>query len=154
MCAAFPVTALGGEVLSSGVLAESGGWRDPIRRDYTVKIQLNDATDLGLKPAMRCKADIYVDQVEDALFIPIQAAFRTGGTAYVYVRDGSRFAQREVTLGRASELFVEILEGLSEDEAVLLRKPRPDEIVARLEAKEPGDQGRPQRRRGSGRASL
>ena len=150
---AISEAALGGEVLSIGVLAESGGWRDPNRRDYTVKIQLTNGADLGLKPAMRCKADIYVDQVEDALFIPIQAAFRTGGTTYVYVRDGSQFSERKVTLGRSSELFVEVLDGLSENDSVLLRKPRAEEIASRLKAERPGDRERPARRRGSGRPS-
>jgi len=150
---AIPEAVLEGEVLSIGVLAESGGWRDPNRRDYTVKIQLTNGNDLGLKPAMRCKADIYVDQVEDALFIPIQAAFRTGGTTYVYVRDGSQFSEQRVTLGRSSELFVEVLDGLSENDSVLLRKPRAEEIASRLKAERPGDRERPARRRGSGRPS-
>ena len=53
-----------GEVLSIGVLAESGGWRDPNRRDYTVKVLLTGGNELGLKPSMRCKAEIYVDGKE------------------------------------------------------------------------------------------
>ena len=151
---AIPEAVLEGEVISIGVLAESGGWRDPNRRDYTVKIQLTNGADLGLKPAMRCKADIYVDQVEDALFIPIQAAFRTGGTTYVYVRDGSQFSERKVTLGRSSELFVEVLDGLSENDSVLLRKPRTEEVASRLKAEKPGDRERPGRRRGPARAGY
>ena len=151
---AIPEAVLEGEVISIGVLAESGGWRDPNRRDYTVKIQLTNGADLGLKPAMRCKADIYVDQVEDALFIPIQAAFRTGGTTYVYVRDGSQFSERKVTLGRSSELFVEVLDGLSENDSVLLRKPRTEEVASRLKAEKPGDRERPARRRGPARAGA
>ena len=60
---ALPDTPLVGEVLSVGVLAESGGWRDPNRRDYTVRISLDGQNEQGLKPAMRCKAEIYVDRV-------------------------------------------------------------------------------------------
>ncbi len=152
---ALPETTLQGEVLSIGVLAESGGWRDPNRRDYTVKVLLNDIEDLGLKPSMRCKAEIYVGVVEDAIYVPLQAVFREGTDAYVYVPDGSGFSQQRVDLGRASGLHVEITDGLGDGEIVLLREPKVNEIVARLTDDErrgegqasPGRRGQPQRQR-------
>ena len=129
---AMPEEAFSGEVVSIGVLAESGGWRDPNRRDYTVKIKLTDDDDLGLKPSMRCRAEIFVGRVEEALHIPMQAIFHSGSSAYVYVPDGAGFAQRKVVVGRNSDTYVEIVSGLEENELVLLREPRPEEIVARL----------------------
>jgi multidrug resistance efflux pump len=116
----------------SVVLAESGGWRDPNRRDYTVTIQLTDGNDLGLKPSMRCKSDIYVGRVDDVIHVPIQAVFREGHAAYVYVPQGAGFAQRQVHLGEASGLHAEITDGLAEGDVVLLREPKAREIVARL----------------------
>ena len=133
---ALPETTLTGEVLSIGVLAESGGWRDPNRRDYTVKVMLLDIEELGLKPSMRCKAEIYVGEVQDAIYVPLQAVFREGSDAFVYIPDGSGFSQRRVDLGRASGLHVEITDGLSDGEVVLLREPKVNEIVARLPAGE------------------
>jgi len=137
MSDAVPDTPISGEVLRVGVLAESYGWRDPNRRDYTVEIELADGNDLGLKPSMRCKADIYVGRVDDALYAPIQAVFRKGAVAYVYVPDGSGYAERSVTLGRSSELFIEVVEGLEEGEVVLLRQPAPDQIRVQVD----GDSG-------------
>jgi len=142
---ALPETILTGEVLSIGVLAESGGWRDPNRRDYTVKVLLLDTEGLGLKPSMRCKAEIYVGAVEDSIYVPLQAVFREGSDAYVYVPDGSGFSQRRVDLGRASGLHVEITDGLTVGEIVLLREPKVNEIIARLSDDE---------RRGEGQAAL
>jgi multidrug efflux pump subunit AcrA (membrane-fusion protein) len=139
--------SLQGEVISVGVLAETGGWRDPNRREYTVKIKINDANDYGLKPAMRCKANIYIGQVSEALHIPVQAVFRAGSIAYVYVPQGrAGYAQKKITLGRSSELFIEVLDGVSEDDIVLLREPQSDEVVSRIEL--PRDEGN--RRRGDG----
>jgi HlyD family secretion protein len=134
---ANPDQTLEGEVIEIGVLAESGGWRDPNRRDYTVEIRLTDGNELGLKPSMRCKAEIYVGRVDDAIHVPLQAVFREGPTAYVYVPRGSGFAQHRVELGRASGLHVEVTDGLDEGEVVLLREPRTREIVARLADKRP-----------------
>ena len=127
---------LQGEVLSISVLAESPGWIDRNRRDYTVKIRLTVGNDLGLKPSMRCKAEVYVGRVEDTLFVPLQAVFHEGPTAYVYVPQGSGFAQRKVTVGEASELQMEVSSGLVEGDVVLLREPHPAEIVARLDKAE------------------
>ncbi len=128
---------LQGEVLSIGVLAQAGGWSDPNRRDYTVKIKLTEGNDLGLKPSMRCTAQINVKRVEDSLFVPIQAVFRNGPVSYVYLPQGSGFAQRRVQLGEASELFLQITDGLTEGDVVLLREPTVGEIVDRFDEEQP-----------------
>jgi HlyD family secretion protein len=143
---AVPDRSLQGEVINVGILAETGGWRDPNRREYTVKIKISEANDYGLKPAMRCKANIYIGQVSEALHIPVQAVFRAGSIAYIYTPQSSGYAQKKVTLGRSSELFIEVLGGLSEGEIVLLREPQPEEVVSRIEL--PRDEGN--RRRGDG----
>lgn len=140
---AVPDTPIEGRVLNVGVLAESGGWRDPTRRDYTVRIQLANGTNLGLKPSMRCKADIYVSRVDDALFIPIQAVFRKGPVAFVYVPEGSGYGERRVELGRSSELYIEITDGLEEGDAVLLRKPAADRIRSQIPVEETSLNGWP-----------
>ncbi len=130
---AAPDAIMHGEVMSIGVLAESGGWRDPNRRDYTVRILLSDGNDLGLKPSMRCKADINVGQVDDSLFVPIQAVFREGPITFAYVPQGSGYAEKQITLGQASELFVQINSGLEDGDIVLLREPGPGEVVSRID---------------------
>lgn len=126
---AMPNTAVSGTVQGVSVLAETGGWRDPNRRDYTVKVALDTDAKLGLKPSMRCKAEIMLDRVTDALSVPIQAVFHQGAAAFVYVPSGGGYAMRDVKLGRASELEVEVLEGLGEGDEVLLREPRKDEVL-------------------------
>ncbi|MCE2880911.1 MAG: HlyD family efflux transporter periplasmic adaptor subunit [Planctomycetaceae bacterium] len=130
---ALPNQAVGGSVTGVSVLAASGGWRDPNRREYTVKTALEADPSLGLKPAMRCKAEILLGRVDDALNIPVQAVFRQGPVTYVYVNDGAGFSQRQITLGRASELQVEVTKGVEAGEKVLLREPKAAEIVKKLD---------------------
>lgn len=125
-----------GTVLGVSVLAESGGWRDPNRRDYTVRVLLDADPEMGLKPSMRCRGDIKLGRVEDAINVPIQAVFRKGPLAYVYVPEEGGFAQRKVDLGRSSEMSVEVLDGLAVGDSVLLRRPSPGEIVRELEMPE------------------
>ncbi len=129
---ASPGVPISGDVLGVSVLAESGGWRDPNRRDYTVRVALEQRDDLALKPSMRCKAQILLDEVREALSVPVQAVFRTGRASFVYVPDGGGFAQKLVRVGRTSEVDAEIVDGLAAGDVVLLREPRPDEITSQL----------------------
>jgi HlyD family secretion protein len=126
---AMPDKSLKGRVQSVGVLAETGGWRDPNRRDYTVRITIDETDLTGLRPSMRARSEILVDRVDNAVFVPIQAIFREGGQAYVYVPVRGGYEAVPVRVGRASELYVEIIEGLSAGDLVLLRRPQSSEIV-------------------------
>jgi multidrug resistance efflux pump len=131
---AMPNQPIAGEVTGVSVLAAAGGWRDPNRREYTVKAALETDPALGLKPAMRCKAEILLGRVEDAVNVPVQAIFRQGPVAFIYVEAGSGFEQRQVEIGRASELQVEIRSGVAPGDMVLLREPKAFEITKKLDA--------------------
>lgn len=122
-----------GDVLSVGVIAESGGMRDPNLREYTVKIKLDmTAVDIPLKPSMRCEAEILLDRVTSALAVPIQSVFTDGMVRYVYVPENSgKFRRVPVRAGRRSDRQTEILAGLKEGQRVLVRAPLPGELFER-----------------------
>lgn len=132
---AVPGAQMIGEVQSVGVLAEQGGWRDPNRRDYSVKIAILSGYTPGLKPSMRCQATVFVNRVDDVLFVPVQAVFRNGPDSLVYVPQGGGYAEKRVELGQSSELHVEVTDGLTDGDAVLLRKPALNEVVSTLPRK-------------------
>jgi hypothetical protein len=131
-CDALPDKLFEGEVMSVGVLAEGGGWRDPNRRDYTVIIKLLNIGDAPLKPSMRCTAEIFVDQVTDVLFIPVHAVHRDGGVVWAWVQRGGGFAQQPIHLGQFSESYTTVESGLLAGDVVLLREPSPGQIVGRI----------------------
>ncbi len=127
-----------GVVDSIGVMAQSGGWRDPNVREYEVRIAL----DLGgeahkLKPSMRCEARIILDGVKDAITVPIQAVFNEGRRQFVYTLQGDMYAQTLVQVGRRSDSFAEIVSGLSGGEIVILREPPPGRVIKLAEVDEP-----------------
>jgi multidrug resistance efflux pump len=120
-----------GKVESIGVLAETGGWRDPNLREYTVRVALDNAEDSSpLKPSMRCEGQLVLGRVENALAVPVQAVFNDGAVRYVYTPSGSRFKRVPVALGRRSETVAEITAGLEAGGVVLLREPSPGEVLA------------------------
>lgn len=134
--ATIKVDALGGRSIpgtvdSIGVIAESGGWRDPNLREYTVKVRLDlTGVDVPLKPSMRAEAQILLDKVEQALTIPIQAVFSEGLVRYVLVpAKNGRFAKQPVRIGRRSDRFAEVLFGVGEGDRVLVREAQASEII-------------------------
>ncbi len=120
-----------GTVESVGVLAETGGWRDPNRREYTVRIGLDyDNTDGKLKPSMRAEAEIMLGTVQDSLMVPVQAVFNEGPVRFVLVPRGSRYERVPVKIGRMSDTYAQIISGIEEGDQVLLREPDTGELLA------------------------
>ncbi|MCB9845954.1 MAG: HlyD family efflux transporter periplasmic adaptor subunit [Phycisphaeraceae bacterium] len=119
-----------GTVENIGVMAETGGWRDPNRREYSVRVIL-DANQPGtelLKPAMRCDAQIILDEAANVLSVPIAAVFSDGPVQYVNIPSGAKFVRKPVRLGKLSDMFAQIVAGLDGGERVLLRRPSVAEI--------------------------
>ena len=138
-CDAYPENVFEGEVIAVGVLASGGGWRDPNRRDYTVDIKINDLENVQLKPSMRCSTEIFVERVENELFVPIHAVHRSGELTWVWVQDGNGYSQRRVEIGKFSEVFVVVHKGLDEGEGVLLRNPDLGSVVSDFSTGDAGE---------------
>jgi HlyD family secretion protein len=117
---------------SIGLLAEGGGWRDPNRREYTVKLSLNPSEEAiaKIKPSMRCEATVVLGSVEQRLAVPIQAIFNEGAVRYVYSPQGPRFVRVPVSIGQRSNTTAEITAGLEVGDSVLLRRPDAGQIIA------------------------
>ncbi len=118
-----------GTVDSIGVMAETGGWRDPNLREYTVRVALDTQAD-NLKPAMRCEGRIILDTVPETLTVPVQSVFNEGPVQFVYVTAGQKFTKQPVRLGRRSDTIAEISAGLAEGDPVLIREPSAGEVLA------------------------
>lgn len=127
---AFGGTSLSATVDSIGVMAETGGFRDPNLREYAVRLLL-DPTDLvsQLKPAMRCDATITLGRVDDALAVPLQAIFNEGSVRMVYSPRGAKYVRVPVAIGRRSDTLAEVTAGLKEGDKVLLREPAAGEVL-------------------------
>lgn len=127
---ALPGVSLTGTVREIGVLAESGNWRDPNLREYTVKILLDENEHTSsLKPSMRCEASLLLDTVESALAVPVSSIFNDGPVRYVHRPRGGYYERVPIKTGRFSETFAEVLAGIGAGDEVLLRQPTAGEIL-------------------------
>ena len=127
---ALPGSTFEGVVESIGVLAEGSDWRDPNRREYTVRATIRAPEGVELKPSMRADATITLGRVDGALAVPIQAVFTEGMVRFVYVPRGSKFVRVPVSIGRRSELYAEVTAGIEAGAPVLIREPSPAEVIA------------------------
>lgn len=88
---------------------------------FDVEIEM-DGTDARLRPGMKCKSEILIEEVTGVVYVPIDSIFEKDGKTFVYVV-ASAPQQREVKPGRANQDVIEILEGLKEGEKVTLYDP-------------------------------
>lgn len=88
----------------------------------TIKVRLEfDNTALLLKPDMFAQVSIYAGKQMSALVIPSEAVIRSGTRDKVLVvRSAGKFEPRTITTGIVSEGKVIVLEGLKEDEEVVI----------------------------------
>ena len=107
----------------STVVSRSGFWEsDGGRSKFDVELNL-EGVDARLKPGMKCKVEIAVEEVRDALHVPLDAVFEKEGKIFCYVLGAGAPQPRAVRTGRSSADYVEILEGLKEGEKVALYDP-------------------------------
>ncbi len=120
---AMPGKVFWGRVTKIGLLPDAQSrWMNPDLKVYNTDIQIDgDASDL--RPGMTCRAEIIVEQYEDALFVPLQAIARVGGKTVAYVWTGGGSERREVQVGLDNNRMVRIVSGLAEGEQVLLAPP-------------------------------
>lgn len=120
---ALPGRVFQGRVASIAPLPDAMSiWLNPDLKVYNTDIYLEgDVT--GLRTGMSCQAEIIIEEIEDALYVPLQAVTVLGGLQVVYVEGTRGYVPREVEVGRSNRRMVHILDGLSEGDRVLLSPP-------------------------------
>jgi len=77
-----------------------------------------------LKPGMTAKVEIFIEQLTNVVYVPIQSVILDEGKYVCFLqRGGGKPERREVAVGSFNEEFIEVQKGLAEGEKVLLRPP-------------------------------
>lgn len=128
---ARPGVVIEGVVIEKKNSANQDGGGNPNVSEYLVLTELPAGVDDDLRPGMKCKGSIQIRVIPNVLVVSIQAVHTEGEDQFVYVpAPGGKVQRRIVRLGGASDTHVEIVSGLEEGDRVLLRNPRPGELVA------------------------
>ena len=77
-----------------------------------------------LRPGMTVNISIPIASATDVVSVPISAVFRAeGNKKVIYVRNGETTERREVKIGVTSTDFVQVINGVSDGEEILLVEP-------------------------------
>lgn len=117
----------------NSAMQSTGG--NPHLRQYLVLADMPPNLGEGIRPGMNCSGEVYIREIPEALAVPIQAVHTEGGEHFVYVEaKGGKVRRRTIEKGGASDTLVQITSGLEEGTKVLLRNPRPGEVLPDLDA--------------------
>ena len=120
---AFPDKVLEGEVLEVAPLPDhQRSYLNPDLKVYKTLVSIDGTHDF-LKSRMSCKVQILVEQLEDAIIVPIQVVSNRAGRKVCYVITSQGYQERVVRTGLFNDTFVEIIEGLEAGEDVMLNPP-------------------------------
>lgn len=151
---AYPDQALKGKVQSIATSAKRSSYRQGL--SFTVKILLDTASDIDIRPGMSCRAEIFTEIKGDTIAVPIEAVVfedieqeasntetdqdnssvsisvtsATQVTSHVFVIIDGKSAKREVELGISNDRLQEIISGLEVGDKVITGPAR---VLSKLE---------------------
>ncbi len=117
-----PNVVLTGRVDRIEPLADAANWMNPSAKYYNMYIKL-DSLPPNLNPTMTAQVEVIVDQVPQALTVPVAAVFTEQEQRYCFLSNAGRWERRLVQTGRMSDQRVEITSGLSKGDVVMLNPP-------------------------------
>lgn len=118
---AFSDSTFNGKVNSVANLAVNKDNSSKIKV-FPVEILINE-TNENLLPGLTVSCRIIVDEIEDVMFVPLNAVFMEGDKSYVYKKSGSGFDKTEVEIGLTNSDYVIITKGLNEKDTFALINP-------------------------------
>jgi len=126
---ALPGRTFTGEVAKIAPLPDATMvWLNPDLKVYNTEIYLEGEGD-NLRTGMSCRAEIIIEEYDDATYVPVQAVLRVGAEPTVYVWSGKDFEPRKVEIGLDNNRMIRIIRGLKAGETVLLTPPLADAAV-------------------------
>lgn len=89
---------------------------------FPVEILLNE-THKNLLPGLTVSCRIIIDEIEDVLYVPLDAVFTEGDKSYVYRKSGGDFQKTAIEPGQNNTDYLVVKEGLKEGDEIALVDP-------------------------------
>jgi HlyD family secretion protein len=93
-------------------------------KQYATYVEIDNPPEGLIRPGMTAKVQIHVDEVADALVVPIESVFQHKGEYYCLVQNGDNLEPTWVSVGAQSGQEVVIKDGLKAGDKVV-KKPDP-----------------------------
>jgi hypothetical protein len=102
------------------------GWSSGNIKQYATYVDLVDPPP-GIRPGLTANVEIHVDQIPDAIAVPVHALYEHKGEYYCLVKTDEGVEARWVDIGTSNDKQVVVKSGLSVDDNIL---ENPDAFVA------------------------
>lgn len=146
---ALPNQTFYGRISQIAVMPDAQrGWLSPDLKVYETEVEITgDAS--GLRSGMSCNAEIIVQELDDAMYVPLQAVTRVAGESVVYVPSAEGPQARKVEVGYDNNRMIQLVSGVQQGERVLLDPPLGPSIRPEREDRPdvPEREGQPQEQR-------
>jgi HlyD family secretion protein len=120
---AIPGKQFEGRVAFVALLPDQNSWwANPNQRLYRADVQITTSTP-EIRTGMSCLVEILIEDLADALFVPVQCVTRRDKANVSFVTKAGVIEIRTVEVGRHNDQWVQVLSGLQENETVLLAPP-------------------------------
>ncbi len=110
---------LKGRVRRVNKYAEPGSWFSSSVKEYATFVEIMDPPET-IRTGMTAEVRIFVEQLEDALQIPVQAIYEHKGHHFCLKKSGDKWDTIEIKIGATNDKMVTVEEGLSENDQVAL----------------------------------
>jgi HlyD family secretion protein len=118
---AFSDSIFHGKVITVANLAQNKDSKSKIKI-FPVQISI-DGKSKSLLPGLTVSCKVIIREINDVLYLPLDAIFKDQLNDFVYVRAGSGFKKVPVKIGSANSDFAIVLEGLQENDELALADP-------------------------------
>lgn len=115
---AFP-NELSAQVLRVNKYAEPGSWFSSTVKQYAAYLEILNSPE-AIRTGMSAEVRIFVEQLPDALQIPVHGVYEHQEKHYCLVKSGKNWETRPIKIGATNEKMVTITQGLTESDQVVL----------------------------------
>ena len=117
---AIPGMNLTGQVMKVNRYAEPSSFFSSSIKEYATIIEIIDPPD-NIRTGMTAEVQIFVEQIEDALQIPIQGLYEHGNDMYTLIQKGPQsFETTKVEIGATNDTMASIADGITENDKIIL----------------------------------
>lgn len=110
---------LKGRVKRVNKYAEPGSWFSSSVKEYATLVEILEPPE-SIRTGMTAEVRIFVEQLEDALQIPVQGIYEHKGHHFCLRRAGAEWETVEIKIGATNDQMVTIEEGLAEKDEIAL----------------------------------
>jgi HlyD family secretion protein len=120
---ALPGKRFSGQIEKIAILPDSSrSWLNPELKFYNCEVSVFNSHE-QMRPGLSCQIEIIVQELEDALYVPVQSVMLVDNKPTAYVKTRRGMEPRIVETGLDNNRMIHIIGGLEEGEEVLLAPP-------------------------------